>query len=59
MLALVEDTIQLQVITIMTYHMGCNKSNTTGATNGPGTASRSWVSEVTPRIFVGFGLLDF
>ena len=41
MLALVEDTIQLQVITIMTYHMGCNKSNTTGATNGPGTASRS------------------
>jgi hypothetical protein len=42
----------------MTYHRVCNKSYTTCATHGTGTAYPSRANEFTSGILVGFVLLD-
>ena len=43
----------------MTYHRLCNRSNTQGGTtSGAGTAYPSGASEFTPRILMGFVLLN-
>jgi hypothetical protein len=45
------------LISFMTYHQVCNKSNTTGDTCGAGTANPSGAPELTP-VLVAFMLLD-